>query len=251
MRKIWLIGLLSCLSICAYTEDYQSRFNEANAAYRQQKFLQAIQIYESLVTEGVQDDKVYYNLGNAYFKTSQLAPAILNYERALKLNPADKNIRYNIDIARTKQEDKMADTQTFFVLQWLQAAGSRYHSDHWAIAMLVCLWLSLAVFVLFLYAPNLRLKKMSFVGGSTMVILTVIFFLLSFKQYGTENLTNQAVIFLPKIAMKAKPASDAVTVSTIHQGLKVKVTGASGNWVKVKLPNDKEGWIERNAIKEI
>ena len=251
MRRILLIGHILSWCVLAQAEDYQSRFNQANAAYRQQEFLEAIQIYESLIYEGIKDDKVYYNLGNAYFKTTQLAPAILNYEKALKLNPSDKNIHYNLSIANAQQEDKISDTNTFFLLQWLQAAGSRYDSGHWAVAMLVCLWLSLAVFVVFLYAPGIRLRKLSFVGGSGMVLLTIVFFLLSFKQYNSENIISHAVIFSPKITMKSKPAKSGTAITTIHQGLKVKVVGAKGQWVRIKLPNAKEGWIERNAIKEI
>jgi tetratricopeptide (TPR) repeat protein len=60
-------------------------------AYRNQDYKRSIELYETLVASGLEENResaqLYFNLGNAYFRDHQLGKAILNYERAHLLAP--------------------------------------------------------------------------------------------------------------------------------------------------------------------
>ena len=79
---------------------------QADSAYINKDYAQAIEIYESLLQDG-ESGEIYYNLGNAYFKQDELGRAILNYERALLLQPGNADVSANLDIARAKTIDKV------------------------------------------------------------------------------------------------------------------------------------------------
>ena len=69
---------------------------QADSAYINKDYAQAIEIYESLLKQG-ESGEIYYNLGNAYFKHDELGRAILNYERALLLQPGNNDVNANLD----------------------------------------------------------------------------------------------------------------------------------------------------------
>ena len=79
---------------------------EADSAYVNSNYQEAIKVYESLLNQG-ESAELYYNLGNAYYRTENITRAVLNYERALLLSPGDGDIRFNLQIARSKTIDKI------------------------------------------------------------------------------------------------------------------------------------------------
>jgi len=85
---------------------------EANKAYTERNFQQAIKDYEALLHQG-RSVALYYNLGNAYYRTDNITQAILNYERALRLSPGNSDIRFNLQLARSKTIDKYADGDVY------------------------------------------------------------------------------------------------------------------------------------------
>ena len=56
---------------------------QADSAYAQGHFQQAIADYEALLKQGASAD-LYYNLGNAYYRSENITQAVLNYEPACR-----------------------------------------------------------------------------------------------------------------------------------------------------------------------
>ena len=91
MKKLSI--LLAVFLISTVQMAFAATKADADQAYQENKFAEAITAYESILeTEGESAD-IYYNLGNCYYKTKNIAKAVLNYERALLLNPGDADIR--------------------------------------------------------------------------------------------------------------------------------------------------------------
>ena len=85
------------------------RFFEANQAYKNHQYQQAIDGYRHLIENGFENGQIYYNLGNAYFRLGNLGRAILSYERARFLIPRDSDLAFNLSHARNQtQDDSMA-----------------------------------------------------------------------------------------------------------------------------------------------
>ena len=51
--------------------------------------------------------------------------------------------------------------------------------------------------------------------------------------------------------LKSAPVESMNAATAIQSGLKVEVIDTDKNWLKVKLPNDKTGWIEKNNLELI
>ena len=87
----------------------------ADSAYMENKYLDAVYMYEALLAENGESAELRYNLGNSYYKANNIAKAILNYEKALLLAPADDDIKANLEIAKSKTVDKEEAESEFFI----------------------------------------------------------------------------------------------------------------------------------------
>ena len=118
MRKLSII--LVCL--IGYVQMVHAATKaEADKAYQENQFEQAIKLYEEILATDGESADIYYNLGNSYYKNKDIAKAVLNYERALLLNPGDADIRFNLDMARGKTTDQITPTHEVFILTWGKA----------------------------------------------------------------------------------------------------------------------------------
>ena len=71
----------------------------ANQLYEAGHYPEAIQMYEQLLDQGLEDSALLYNLGNAYYQQSDTVQAIINYQHAAQLAPRDPDIRANLELA--------------------------------------------------------------------------------------------------------------------------------------------------------
>ena len=78
MRKIsfFIIFLLSFVQL-VQAESFTKA--DADKAYQENKYAEAIKMYENILATQGESAVVYYNLGNSYFKEKNMAKAVLNY----------------------------------------------------------------------------------------------------------------------------------------------------------------------------
>lgn len=74
-------------------------FIDAQQAYDEGRYADAVTHYESILSHGVTQTEVYYNLANAEFKMGQLPSAVAHYRRAWYSAPRDPDIRANLQFA--------------------------------------------------------------------------------------------------------------------------------------------------------
>ncbi|MCB0570031.1 MAG: tetratricopeptide repeat protein, partial [Phaeodactylibacter sp.] len=95
------------------------QLEEANQAFLDKNFEEAIGLYESILQDGYYAPGLYYNLGNAYFRVGKLGKAILHYERALKWSPDDEQVLQNLEIARSQlKDDLLVVPESGLVRRW-------------------------------------------------------------------------------------------------------------------------------------
>ena len=67
---------------------------EANRAFKEDRFQDAVNGYRRLVEQGWVSGHLYYNLANSYFRLGRIGQAILNYKRAKLLMPRDADFEF-------------------------------------------------------------------------------------------------------------------------------------------------------------
>ncbi len=88
----------------AKVDSDEARFNQADALYRQKKYKEAIDIYNS-IKESKLEAKKLHNIGNAYAQMNKLDEAIKSYENALKLKE-DNDTRFNLELLKKRKKEK-------------------------------------------------------------------------------------------------------------------------------------------------
>ena len=84
-------------------EIHEGAFNLGDALYRQGRFGDAAEQYQSAATRAEdRSDKAQalHNLGNALLKAQKIPESIASYKDALKLNPNDADTKYNLEYAK-------------------------------------------------------------------------------------------------------------------------------------------------------
>jgi Ca-activated chloride channel family protein len=89
-------------------------FNAANTLYRQGDFaaaLEQMQMALQLVDEQALAESSLYNLGNTLFSAQDLNQAVAAYTQALLLDPDDQDAKYNLELALQQQDQQQQRDQ--------------------------------------------------------------------------------------------------------------------------------------------
>ena len=132
-KRILLIATLIFVFLNGFGNSLEDSLQAGNTFYTQEKFEDAIRVYEYVIEQGYEAPVLYYNLGNAYFKSHKITYSILNYEKALLLDPRNEDIIYNLDLAKSFVVDKIEPVPGFILSEWHHTFMNLFSSDVWAI----------------------------------------------------------------------------------------------------------------------
>ena len=224
---------------------------EADSAYVNGNYQEAIKAYESLLKQG-ESAELYYNLGNAYYRTENITRAVLNYERALLLSPGDGDIRFNLQIARSKTIDKIVPESEMFFVTWYRSLVNIMSVDGWGRMALVSLALVIVLFLVYLFSARVWVQKVGFFGGGFLLFVFVLSNFFAWQQ--RQQLLNRegAIVVAPSVTVKSTPAQNGTDLFILHEGTKVVITdGSMKSWREIRLADGKKGWIESKKIELI
>lgn len=224
---------------------------KGDSAYIKEDYAAAIQIYEALLKNGEAAD-VYYNLGNSYYKIGEIAKAVLNYERALLLQPGNGDIRANLEVARAKTIDKVEPVPEVFFVSWIKSLTNSMSVDAWATWGIVSFILLIIAFYFFIFSKQIMLKKIGFISGIILLIVTVCSNLFASQQ--KEHLVNrsEAIVMNPSVTVRSTPSESGTSLFILHEGRKVSVKDNSmKEWKEIRLEDGKVGWVPASAIEVI
>ncbi len=243
-----VIAFLNCPVLAQTPDDV---FNRGNELYRNGKYQEAEKEYESIISHGKYSAELYFNLGNAYYRDKQLARAILSYERAAQLNPNDPDIEHNLKLAYLKTADRIEAVPDMFLIQWMRAVGSLMPIETVRLVFVlswILLFGSLAAMYLVLRQNFIRAVRIIFFISCVSVALCAA--TLSIQSF-RDTAQDKAIIIAQTVTAKSSPDVKAVDAFVIHEGVKVKLTDAVGDWVKVTLLDGKIGWILSDQCERI
>ncbi|OYQ36622.1 BatE protein [Flavobacterium cyanobacteriorum] len=229
----------------------QPAFDKGNALYRKGKYEEAIQQYESILKEKKQSAELYFNLGNAYYKTGRIAPAIYNFEKALQLNPHSKDIKTNLGFAQRMAIDDIKAVPKGGISRLLYRFAGRYHYDSWARAAVAFASAAFLFFLGYYFSGIISRKQIFFAGMGVAVAAMCISIIFAFFVRSEAGKDRPAIVFSEMVSVKGEPNNSAPDAFILHEGAKVNVTDTLDNWKKIQLPDDTEGWLHKDAVREL
>jgi tetratricopeptide (TPR) repeat protein len=249
MKKFFLV--IFFLTSVVVGQEASLQFEQANQLYRNGEYQKAAQMYEQIQTNGYENASLYYNLGNSYFKLHNIPGALLSFERAKRLAPHDEDISYNLRLANVHIIDKIEPLPRLFFIEWWQNFIGLFSSDGWAIVGLVTIWSAVVCGVLFFIIRSMIVQRITVLFGVTLIVVAMIAGVGMFQQLHHEQNEQYAIVFSPSMPVKSAPDAQSVDLFVIHEGLKVEILDAVGEWKKIRLADGKVGWMSAEAMQMI
>lgn len=244
---MWILAIMLLTSVSASAITKQN----ADTEYQKGNYQQAIKDYEDLLTNGVSAD-IYYNLGNAYYRTDNITKAVLAYERAHLLSPGDEDINFNLQFVRGKTIDKITPVSEMFFVTWYKALVNFTSVDNWAKSGIIAIIVALLLVLVYLFGPQVFLRKIGFFGGIAFFVLFLLCNLFAYQQKQVLVNRTGAIVIAPSVNVKKTPSKTSADQFVIHEGTRVDITDKTmGNWRGIHLADGREGWIETKQIEEI
>ena len=247
MLLILILPILFVQGSCfaAETPSTEELFFEANRAYKEGRFQNAIDGYLRLAENGYANGHLYYNIGNAYFRSGQLGRAILNYKRAQLLIPRDADLNFNLRYAFDQTRDAVSPSQNFLNQAFFWLDGMTLRELLWAFGVLNIMFWGILLLRLFTrpewtyYVSIVLLIFWLVIGGSSAV---------KWHQLKTDQ---RAVILAPEADVLAGPDSKDTLLFKLHEGTTVLRERAEDGWCLVRLSESKRGWVPSSDLEPV
>jgi len=248
--RFFLISAASLLlvSAVAFASEADDLMKQGNQFYQDKQYEKAIEAYQGVIGMGYVGTSLYYNLGNSYYREGKIGYAILYYEKALELSPGDNDVVHNLAIANTKTVDKIDVLPKFFLFQWWENILALFPLSGWTYMVYLFYLLLLCSIGLYFFARGLNVQRYSVFAGLIAGVFLIITGSLWIVSLNRELTVKNAIVVEPTAVVKLAPDSTSNDAFVIHEGLKVRVLDRVESWVKIRLQDGKEGWIEQKEI---
>ncbi len=237
--------------LSAQTSSIEKTFQTANEFYKKNEFEKALELYHQLENVGVQSPELIYNLGNVQYKLKNIPYAIVYYERYLKLYGYDEDVQHNLLLAKTHLIDKTEESSELIPTQWNKGIVQAFTEKKWAkISILLSILFSIALFLMFRSFTSLA-KKRYYRLSLILFCCLVLSLLFGYQRKKLMLSQDWGVVISPTVSAYSSPTEKGAALFIIHEGLKVKIESTENNWAKIRLPDQKVGWIPQELVKII
>jgi len=225
---------------------YNAWWQKGNDFYGKKEFDSAAFYYEKLTVLNPLDAVVYYNLGNTYYRLNKIGPAVLYYEKALRLDPGYTDAKDNLSLTQSRIANRVPNVPDIFFVSWWKTLTEPGKATAWAI---ICLVLFLSVLGILLMK---RFGRISHVSPQLIGFISfgwIIFLILSIYAAANANDSNSAVVM-----QNNAPLLNVIqgkTQSLVPEGTTVQLTDIKGNWVEIRLPDGRRGWMQQSLLSKI
>jgi hypothetical protein len=239
--------LVNALSAQA-PDSLRLRMAEANRDYQAGHFQKSIAAYQSLVQAGYHSPALYHNLGNAYFRAGQLARARLHYERALLLAPKDPIILRNRDQLLDQLEDRFEAGGRFFLWVWRDKTMLLLGAVGWG---WLAFWFAVLAAILGLSLFRRPAWRQKWRGWTVFGMALLGFGLclhLSLARSAWQHRSPRSILMAPEVVLRVAPDPESRELFALHAGTEVRRLDQIGNWTKVRLVNQRVGWLPTEVL---
>jgi len=249
--------LMLCFGISAHANKNYKSYQQALQLFEQADELQAADPdsakanYQKVANRleyliqksNIKNGWLHYNLGNTYFRMDELGLAIYNYRMAQKYLPYHKDVSHNLQYAQSLVTDATEEN-----------TSSRYaltmeYIRNIATPIKMLLFIPLYIIVLLLFITPIKKSFPVFyrwIGFAVLLPITILLALSSIES------TKGIIIKDSIIAKKGNSLvyEDAL-MSGLNKGCEFTLLEQRKEWIKIKLIDGKEAWIQEGGAKII
>ncbi len=229
----------------AQSDDPVAVLAQANRAYVAEDYATAISLYEQLLADGVRTGAVYFNLGSAYYENDEPGQSLAYFLQARKRIPRDAALgRYIARIQGERQTVQGDETV------WIDRLGSLSQggltTTELAITAFIMWvgWFVLAGWMVWRPLARGALRSVLVVWGVTLVGVLVV---LGSRVY-VESWRPQAVTVDGDVVAYSGPAERYLALYTLNEATQMRVIERREQWVRVVLPDARQGWVLADAV---
>lgn len=212
---------------------------------------QAAQGFQLLLSEegGLRNAALEYNLANTYYRLGEIGQAILHYLRAERLDPARADVQKNLAYVRNRVDPfiEPAGQQRLLrrLLFWQYQTSARQR-------FLAAAILSATGWLLLILRLRFRLMPLVILG-MLLVVLGAANCGLVLWQLHEEHTHPTAVVVGDQQVLRLGRGTgyDAALNEPLGPGVELRILETRGDWAKVRLRNNQQGWLQRTAIKRV
>ncbi len=227
--------------------DVSRLFLQANQAYRDSDFQTAARCYEKIISNGTVNGEIFYNLGNAYIKKGEVGKALLNYRKAEMFIPRDEDLQTNLQYVQDLVKDKIECREFFSFLKSFCFWYSKLNNNELLTVFLISnlfFWILLTL-------------RMFYRGDVlTTAVYALIFFTvvlgssLAVKLYNFHFI-HRGVVVGREIMVRSGNSINDTVLFKLHEGTEFRWLKEQAGWVKIRLCDEKKGWVHKNVVGEI
>ncbi len=226
------------------------QFTQGNEAYEAGKYNEAIEIYTTLIDEGLVSEVLFLNLGNAHFKKGELPLARLFFEKGLKENASHRALKNNLALVIDKIDSDIGVIDDIFFISWWRK---------WIGLLSATTWFLLFIIFSLVVATLLWIKLFNVSAAKILkpkwlfyliTLFAIVLLLSSIGRHHMEVHVKQCIV-TESLFLKSGPDDRSENVRDINAGEKVRVIDSIGDWQKVVLRNKSTGWISGDSLLEI
>jgi tetratricopeptide (TPR) repeat protein len=229
-------------------EEAQSVFQQANDAFYKDPpdYAAAKAGYLKLIEHGDTGADVLFNLGTACLASGELGEAVLYLERARRLARSD-DIEANLAVAHQRQGDQVVGGGAAASEPFLERVSDANDERISSWLSLVFIWLSFGLAFLVRRLP-VGSRWLVGLALAASIATAVLFTALTAVDAWASSAFVEAVVMPTTARVREFPGDNAHVAFEVHAGLKVRIMEESGKFVRIRLPNNLEGWTEREGV---
>lgn len=242
MRKYTLLLVWSCFYFFGNTQSLQ----EAEKAYKQENYSQAISIWNRYIKdETLNKSLIYNNIGTAYASQKEWAKAILYFEKAVKQHYNNEKAQLNLKIARAKLNLSNENNQLFFVNWWLSLLDL-FSIFGWQMISFLGIGTFSICYILLKKQLVIKTRKAPILFFALSVFTMII--IISKSSNLKEN--NHAIITLSD-SYKYKDPNLTQIIGVSKQGEKVEILEELEDSKMIINESDSTFWVKKNSLESI
>ncbi|MCX8148169.1 hypothetical protein [Thermaurantimonas aggregans] len=243
MKKIFVILIFLFLTPnLTFSSVIDSVFLKANTLYKEGNYQEALLLYDSLLNIGVVFGELLYNVGNASYKINKLGYSRYYYERALYFMPFDEDLITNLNFVLSNIPGDFG----FGIPSVVERLQNFLKFSNWKFLFLFFSLLFLVLYVVKFWKYLKNKVTYDLVKSIFYVVLSFVCTFL-FTVLNDES-KNRYAIVAESVLTKNEPFESSVDLFTLHEGAKVISIQTDGEFVKIKLPDGKTGWVKGNSL---